>query len=183
MVSWRLEDGIGVGAASLIARPSADQVAADGALLAERDGGRARADQAARPQTMMTTMAPPKTSIRHSSRPRNTSKPPIITSAAMATPSWLPRPPSTTIARMIALSMKVKLSGLMKAWRVAKKAPAKPPNMAPSAKAVSLVVVMLMPSARQAISSSRNASQARPSGWRRSRRVTQLVSSARARIR
>ena len=48
-----------------------------------------------------------------------------------ATPSWLPRPPSTTIASTMALSMKVKLSGLMKAWRVAKKAPAKPPNMAP----------------------------------------------------
>ena len=79
--------------------------------------------------------------------------------------------------------MKVKLSGLMKPWRVAKNEPAKPPNMAPSAKAVSLVLVGLMPSALQAISSSRSASQARPIGRRRSRRTTKLVSSASARIR
>ncbi len=91
-------------------------------------------------------------------------------------------PPSTTIASTIALSMKVKLSGLTKACRVAKNAPAKPPNIAPIANAVSLVTVTLMPSDRQAISSSRNASQARPSGIRRSRKVTQLVSSAIARM-
>ena len=47
--------------------------------------------------------------------------------------------------------MKVKLSGLMKPCRVAKKLPAKPPNMAPMAKAESLVMVVLMPSERQAI--------------------------------
>ena len=51
------------------------------------------------------------------------------------------------------------------------------------AKAVSLVLVVLIPSERQAISSSRSASQARPIGSRRSRSVTQLVSSAKARIR
>jgi hypothetical protein len=45
---------------------------------------------------------------------------------------------------------------------VAKKDPAKPPNIAPMANAVSLVEVVLMPSERQAISSSRSASQARP---------------------
>ena len=67
-------------------------------------------------------------------------QPPIITIAASATPSWLPRPPSTTIASTVALSMKVKLSGLMKAWRVAKNAPAKPPKQAPMANAVSLVI-------------------------------------------
>ena len=32
------------------------------------------------------------------------------------------------MARTVALSMKVKLSGEMKAWRVAKNAPAKPPK-------------------------------------------------------
>ena len=106
-----------------------------------------------------------------------------MTSAASTTPIWLPMPPSTTIARMIADSMKVKLSGLMKPCRVAKNEPAKPPNIAPIAKAVSLVLVGLMPSARQAISSSRSASQARPIGRRRMRSVTQLVSSASARIR
>ena len=78
--------------------------------------------------------------------------------------------------------MKVKLSGLMKPCRAAKKEPAKPPNIAPRAKAVSLVMVVLMPSERQAISSSRIASQARPIGSRRRRSVTQLVSSARHRI-
>ena len=70
--------------------------------------------------------------------------------------------------------MKVKLSGLMKPWRVAKKAPAKPPNMAPMAKAESLVMVVLMPSERQAIWSSRIASQARPTGRRRNFNVTQI---------
>ncbi len=80
-----------------------------------------------------------------------------------------PGRPSTTMASTVALSMKVKLSGLMKPWRVAKNAPAKPPNMAPMAKADSLMLVALMPSARQAISSSRSASQARPIGSRRSR--------------
>ena len=74
--------------------------------------------------------------------------------------------------------MKVKLSGLMKPCRVAKKQPAKPPNIAPSAKAVSLVLVGLMPSARQAISSSRSASQARPIGSLRMRSMKRLVSSA-----
>ena len=71
----------------------------------------------------------------------------------------------------------------MKPWRVAKNDPAKPPNIAPMANAVSLVVVVLMPSERQAISSSRIASQARPTGSRRSRSVAQLVISASARIR
>ena len=91
-------------------------------------------------------------------------------------------PPSTTIASTSADSPKVKLSGLMKPCRVAKNAPAKPPNIAPIANAVSLVLVVLIPSERQAISSSRIASQARPTGSRRSRSVTQLVSKASARI-
>ena len=92
-------------------------------------------------------------------------------------------PPSTTIASTSADSWKVKDSGLIKPCRVAKNAPAKPPNIAPVANAVSFVVVVLIPSARQATSSSRSASQARPIGSRRSLIVTQLVSSASARIR
>ena len=79
--------------------------------------------------------------------------------------------------------MKVKLSGLMKPCRVAKNEPAKPPNIAPSANAVSLVLVGLMPSARQAISSSRSASQARPIGSLRMRSTNALVTSASTRIR
>ena len=111
------------------------------------------------------------------------SVPPIMTTAAMATPIWLPMPPSTTMATITADSMKVKLSGEMKPWRAAKNEPAMPPIMAPSANAVSLVLVVLMPSDRQAISSSRNASQARPTGSRRSRSVIAAVSSASAKIR
>ena len=107
------------------------------------------------------------------------SVPPIIAMAAMATPIRLPMPPSTTIARIIADSMKVKDSGEMNPCRAAKNEPAKPANIAPIANAVSLVLVVLMPSERQAISSSRNASQARPTGSRRSRIVTKAVSSAR----
>ncbi len=78
--------------------------------------------------------------------------------------------------------MKVKDSGEMNASRAAKNEPAKPANIAPMANAVSLVLVVLMPSERQAISSSRNASQARPIGSRRSRTVTKQVSSASARM-
>ena len=78
---------------------------------------------------------------------------------------------------------KVKLSGLMNPCRVAKNEPPKPPNMAPRANAVSLVLVGLMPSARQAISSSRSASHARPIGSLRMRSTKALVTSARIRIR
>ncbi len=81
-------------------------------------------------------------------------------------------PPSTTIARMVADSRNVKDSGEMKPCRAAKNEPAKPANIAPIAKAVSLVLVVLMPSERHAISSSRNASQARPTGSWRKRIVT-----------
>ena len=111
------------------------------------------------------------------------SVPPIMMMAAIATPSRLPMPPSTTMATMTADSMKVKLSGEMNPCRAAKKEPAKPANIAPMAKAVSLVLVVLMPSERQAISSSRKASQARPIGKRRSRKVMAAVTSARPRIR
>ncbi len=91
-------------------------------------------------------------------------------------------PPSTTMARITADSRKVKLSGLMKPWRVAKKQPANPAKAVPSAKADSLLAVGLMPNDRQAISSSRSASQARPTGRRRMRKDTRLVISASSRI-
>ena len=100
----------------------------------------------------------------------------------MATPTVEPMPPSTTIARISADSEKFTDSGLMKPCRAVKRAPAMPPKKAPLAKAASLALVVLMPSERQAISSSRSASQARPIGNRRSRIVTQLVRSASARI-
>jgi len=76
------------------------------------------------------------------------------TTAASTTPSWLPSPPSTTMASTVADSWKPKLSGLMSPGGLAKKAPAMPPSMALMAKAESLTLVGLIPSARQAISSS-----------------------------
>ena len=54
--------------------------------------------------------------------------------------------------------------------------------MAPVANALSLVTVVLMPSDRQAISSSRMASHARPTGSLRKRNVTRLVIRARTRM-
>src|SRR4051812_18431956 len=147
-------------------------------------------------QTIIATMASPKIRRRYSfgskpspkmrfrkSRLRRSSGAPISATAAMATPNWEPIPPSTTMARMIADSRKLKLSGEMKPCRTAKNDPAKPPNMAPMAKAVSLMLTVLMPSERQAISSSRSASQARPTGSLRSLSVTKLVMRASPRIR
>src|SRR5262249_51595438 len=136
-------------------------------------------------QIMISTMAKPNSNMRYcvgskslpnkalrKSSSRVISVPPIMTMAAIATPIWLPMPPSTTMERMVAASRKVNDSGAVKPCRAAKNEPAKPANMPPMANAVSFVLVVLMPSARQAISSSRNASQARPTGRRRSRMVT-----------
>src|SRR5208282_437280 len=52
----------------------------------------------------------PKIALRKVSS-RNSSEEPTIKAAAMATPSCEPAPPSTTMARMVALSVKVKLDG------------------------------------------------------------------------
>src|SRR5689334_18633913 len=133
--------------------------------------------------TITPTIAAPKINIRKSAKARPNSGRLTSRIAASTTPNWLPMPPSTTIARIVADSMNVKLSGLIKPCRVAKKQPAKPPNIAPIAKAESLTLVGLIPSARQAISSSRSASQARPTGSRRMRNVKRFVISARTRIR
>ncbi len=108
--------------------------------------------------------------------------PPMTTTAATATPTSEPMPPSTTMARIVADSMNSNERGLTKPWRAPKNAPARPPNSAPMANAVSLVLTVLMPSERQAISSSRSASQARPTGSRRMRCVTKATSSASPRI-
>src|SRR6185437_7383259 len=147
-------------------------------------------------QTMISTMQKPNRSMRYlvgsksapkislrKSRSRMISVPPIIATAAMATPTWLPMPPSTTMERIVADSMNVNDSGEMNPCRAAKNEPANPANIAPIANAVSLVLVVLMPSERQAISSSRSASHARPTGSRRKRVVTHAVNSASARIR
>lgn len=98
-------------------------------------------------------------------------------------PTSEPMPPMTTMARMIALSRKVKLSGLMKPCRVAKNAPANPPQAAEMPKAASLTVVRLMPSEAQAMSSSRRASQALPIGSLRIRIVKIATRAAMTTIR
>ena len=49
------------------------------------------------------------------------------------------------IAKMMADSMKVKDSGLIKPWRAAKKLPAKPANAAPMAKALNLMTLTSSP--------------------------------------
>src|SRR6266446_534629 len=146
--------------------------------------------------TMISTIAKPNSSMRYwagskalpnttlrKSSSRMISVPPIMITAAIATPSRLPIPPSKTMATITADSMKVKLSGEMNPCRAATNDPAKPANMAPIANAVSLVLVVLMPSERQAISSSRKASHARPIGSRRSRTVRAAVTNASARMR
>ena len=72
-------------------------------------------------------------------------------------------PPSTTIATTLIDSTRMKLSGLMKPWIAENMPPASPPKDAPIANARSLMLRVLMPIARAAISSSRTASHARPS--------------------
>ncbi|MNQ96287.1 hypothetical protein D3C85_1118840 [compost metagenome] len=81
------------------------------------------------------------------------------------------------MARMVADSMKVKDSGVTSPWRAAKKLPAKPAKQAPRVKADNLMMVGFRPSARQAISSSRSASQARPRGMRSKRLMTNRANS------
>ena len=69
---------------------------------------------------------------------------------------------STTIATTMMDSTSTKLSGEMKPWIAENMPPAIPPKVAPIANASSLRCVVLMPIARAATSSSRIASQARP---------------------
>ena len=61
----------------------------------------------------MITMIAPKISMRYSEKARRYSGARIRIMAAMATPAMEPMPPSTTMERIMADSMKVKLEGLM----------------------------------------------------------------------
>ena len=92
-------------------------------------------------------------------------------------------PPKTTMATIIADSIKVKLSGLTNVCFVAKKAPAKPPNIAPIAKAVNFVLVGFTPKDLQAISSSLKASHALPTGSFLILNVKKFVISAKIKIK
>ena len=103
--------------------------------------------------------------------------------AAMMTPAMEPMPPSTTMERIMADSMKVKLEGLMKVVLAAKMTPANPAQHEPSANAESLTRVMSMPMASQAISSSRRAWRASPTRefFRREMTATVMATAARTR--
>ncbi len=127
---------------------------------------------------MMKTIARPKINIRNCSNSRKSSGSSVTATAAMSTPRMEPMPPSTTMARMIADSMKVNEDGLMNPSIAAYITPPMPPKDAPSVNAESLVEVWLMPSALQAISSSRSASQARPMGMLRRRLKTSTDATA-----
>ena len=120
----------------------------------------------------------PNINMRYSLNSRIISGSRIITMAARITPSCEPMPPSTTMARMIADSIKVNDSGVTRPWRAAKKLPAKPANAAPRVNAESLMMVGFRPRARQAISSSRSASHARPMGMRSRRLITNKAANA-----
>src|SRR5882762_859565 len=83
-------------------------------------------------------------------------------SAPRITPQMLPMPPSTTTETTMIDSTSTKLSGEIKACMAENMPPARPPKLAPMAKASSFTLRVLMPIAAAAISSSRIASQARP---------------------
>jgi hypothetical protein len=89
--------------------------------------------------------------MRYSENSRASSGSTVSRMAAMITPSCEPMPPSTTMDRISADSMKVKDSGLTMPWRAAKKAPPKPANMAPSVNADSLIFMGFRPSERSVI--------------------------------
>ena len=119
---------------------------------------------------------------RHPEKVKNPISP-IKKTVASTTPVCEPIPPRTTIATIIADSIKVKLSGLINACLVAKNEPANPPNIAPIAKAVSFVFLGLTPNDLHAISSSLKASQALPIGSLLILIVKRLVIKAKTRIK
>jgi len=89
-------------------------------------------------------------------------------------------PPKTTTHRMMMDSHSVKLAGLIKVVLAANTTPAIPAQVAPMANALSLVLVLSIPMAWQATSSSRRAIQALPIRESCSRRTTKMVARARS---
>ena len=85
-----------------------------------------------------------------------------MANAPTSMPYTEPMPPSTTMHRKRALSIKVKLSGLMKRVLVAKSTPAMPAHTALRAKALSLAQVVFTPITWAAVSSSETAIHERP---------------------
>jgi len=79
--------------------------------------------------------------------------------------------------------MKVKSSGPVNWLREANRAPPNPAKAAPMAKAMSFCVNVLIPMARETVSSSRMASQARPTREFCKRLVTKMINIAARKIR
>ncbi len=126
-------------------------------------GRRTRTGQIPSGRTSIISVKPmPKIVRRYCAYSRSTSGTTTRMTAPRTTPGMLPMPPSTTIARMVIDSSRMKLSGLTKPWRPEKSTPENPAVLAPMAKARSFVVVLLMPIVCAASSSSRMAAQERP---------------------
>src|SRR5688572_12545666 len=146
--------------------------------------------------SMTSTSARPKSSIRITSgstsmRPksaccagstvqRRISGTNESSSAPRITPQTFPMPPRTTMATTMIDSTSTKLSGEMKPWIAENMPPATPPKLAPMAKASSFMLRVFMPIDRAAISSSRIASQARPTREFCRRRLTTMMKSTTA---
>jgi len=94
----------------------------------------------------------------------------------MMAPRIEPMPPKITMARIRMDCTSVKDSGLTNSCLAAKTTPMAPEKAAPVAKAMSLVRSRAMPMARAATSSSRMATQARPSGESLRRTLTRVTS-------
>ena len=108
------------------------------------------------------TSAAPKTRMRYSEKPRSRSGSQAMRKAPNITPGMLPDPPRTTAARIVAERMNGKSSGEMKIALPAYMPPARPPIIAPVAKANSLNLNVGTPISSAASSSSRMAAHARP---------------------
>ena len=97
--------------------------------------------------TIMSTMAAPNRSMRYSENCRKYSGSRIMTLAPRITPTTEPMPPMTTMTRMSTDSQKEKLGGLINVLLAAKTTPAMLAQVAPRAKAMSLVLVLSTPMA------------------------------------
>ena len=162
------------------ARPSSTSGAADRPRLIEHDRGRARADDAARApdhdpdhgdaEQQHAVERGIEALAENALQPsvwRSASKPPTMTMAAMRHAELAAHAAQNDDGEDDGRLDEGETLRADEALAGGEEAAGQPPNIAPMAKAVSLVMVVLMPSERQAIWSSRNASQARPMGSRR----------------
>ena len=120
---------------------------------------------------------------RPGSRPRSTSPSPIRAAAPAQAPAMLPSPPRTTMHKIRNDSQNLNISGERNCDQRAKNAPAKAPIPAEKAKATVLQRWASTPVEAAASSSSRMASQARPSLEALTRRITMQTRAVMARAR